>query len=338
MSRYFPQTIAQLIGEYAAQWMVQPWILQRAPPLTAYRDECNRMLHWHGELVGEDDNELGEGITDTGGKRTSEGWDSSDIKEEADIDDEEDDIRDDIGPDGDPYTFDADDYLWENPHAEDFVRGLEVDWNSLAANPADWALDLFEQLKTNRIFYPWHNMYRNTNPRVLAIWSRWEAINPKCVDWFWLCTNPLGIDKIRATWRDDSGDVDPSAILWNPAAQDFIEKEYKVDIANYNICYNQHPWPSAQREQEKIPIEKALYFGFGRNPNGWAIERMRNYEGVWTPRMLGYLCTNPNPEALAMMRDEPVRFPLRPVIWSNPNIFELVVPPGLVDIIISIWW
>ncbi len=85
-------------------------------------------------------------------------------------------------------------------------------------------------------------------------------------------------------------------------------------------------------------MKDALDYGFGRNPQPWAIERMRNYTGEWTPRMLGYLCTNPNPEALAMMRDDPARFPLAPVIWSNPAIFELVVPPGLVDIIISISW
>lgn len=340
--KYFPRVVAQLIGEYAMQWMVQPWILERAPPLTKHYNESNMILHWYGELNGEDDYLQGEGVTDNGGILLPDWNPNVDGK----VDDAESSNSDDDLPEGaDQYTYNSDQYLWENPRCEDFVRGLKIDWIAIAANPADWAVDLMEQLKMSISWYPWPNLSRNTNPRVRALWKQMPMGLKNPLDWGWLSANPNAMDLILEKWRDPmyTGEViNQCFILWNPAAEKFLTEEYKVNIyTNANICYNPDPWPAARKAQEAISIKDALYFGFGRNPQPWAIERMRNYTkdgGVWTPRMLGYLYTNPSMEALAMMRDDPARFPLAPVIWSNANIFELVVLPGLVDIIISIPW
>ena len=336
MARYFPKDIAQLIGEYAMQWMVQPWILERAPPLTKYRYSFDGILHWHGELKDEQNDFIGKGITDAGGFLIETPWNAEDDNAISDV--ESDDEHD---PLADPYDRNSDHYLWENPRAEDFVRGLEVDWIAIAANPADWAVDLMEQLKISTSFYPWPNLSRNTNPRIRALWKQMPAGLKNPLDWGWLSANPNAMDLIWEKWRDPmyaGGVIDQCFILWNPAAEKLLTEEYKIGFNNCNICYNPDPWPALRKAQEAYSMHDALDFGFGRNPQPWAIEQMRNYTGVWTPRMQGYLYTNPSLEALAMIRDDPEKFPLAPVIWSNANIFELVVPPGLVNIIISIPW
>lgn len=315
------------------EWTVSPWVLERAPPLTKWRDG-HKILHWHGELIGERNDETGEGITDAGGILIDTAWDSDVDGKFDDSEDDEDGARMDDSID--PYDNNADHYLWENPMAEDFVRGLKIDWNALAANPADWALDLMEQYKIYPGHqYPWNNLCRNTNPRARALW---EKAQPRDLDWGWLSSNPNAIDKIWATWRDPmypGGLIDQCFILWNPAAEKLVTEEYKADITRADICYNSDPWPAMRKIQESFDMKYALFHGFGRNTQSWAIARMREYT-EWTPRARGYLYTNPSPEVLEMIRDNPDRFPLAPVIWSNPGIFELTIPVGLVSIITSI--
>ncbi len=323
MAQWMPRDVALIIGGYAMEWTVLPWVEERAPKISKTRDESNMILHWHGELVEESNRITGTGITDLNGMRTMMI------------------MHDDYAPvvpaegDADPYDETADHYVWENPLCQDFVRGLTVDWIALAANPADWALDLMEQLKTSVPWYPWKNLCRNTNPRVRALWERGKESD---LDWIWLATNPNAIDKLRTKCNEVFG-YDAFIrwfILWNTGAENFIKIELKMDITkDANICYNSDPWPAARDAQDAIDIKTALQCGYGRNIQPHAIRRMQEFT-EWTPRMRGYLYTNPSPLALAMIRDNPERFPLTPVIWSNPGIFELTIPKGLVEILLSL--
>ena len=333
MPKYIPKDVAHIIGQYLMEWSVLPWVLERAPPLIAQRHDSEMILHWHGELVGESNSECGQGITPTGSVLIDEPWDP-DVDEKFDM--LENNIQND-DPDADPFQHTPDTYIWENPRAETFLRGLLIDWDGLAANPADWALDLLETYKIGNLeLYPWNNLCRNTNPRARALWERGHESD---LDWGWLSANPNAIDKIIAKWRDPAftGElIDQNFLLWNPAAQHFIENECRVDIKqNAHVCFNPDPWPEAKAAQDALPIKTALHFGYGRNPNEYAIARMREFN-EWTPRVRGYLYTNSSPSVLAMIRDNPEKFPLAPIIWSNPGIFELAIPIGLVDLLTSI--
>jgi hypothetical protein len=336
MARRIPKDVATIIGGYVMEWTVLPWVLERAPPLIKPKYPYHMILHWHGNLIGEPDNLFGSGVTANGGILVSS-WDPEVNDKYKYVPKEDDDVPELYDPDADPYDNEPDYYIWENPRSQDFVRGWTIDWVAIAANPADWALDLLEQLKfTVEGGYPWYNLCRNTNPRARALWAKAHSSQ---LDWGWLSANPNAIEFLTNTFKyrdpDSSCHISSNFILWNPAAEKFIETEYKVDISNSNICYNSDPWPAAKGVQDKISIKHALNFGYGRNIQSHAISRMREFT-EWTPRMRGYLYTNPSQEVLAMIRDNPERFPLAPVIWSNPNIFELTIPPGLIDVITSI--
>jgi len=306
----FPKVIAQLIADYAAIYTVLPWVLERAPKLVAKRHGSS-VRYSRDEAEGGDDDE-------------------KDLDEQIEY----------YGPYGEPSIYTPDHYLWKNPMAEDFVVGLKVDWLALATNPADWALDLLEKFKIVDSTFPWTEIYQNTNPRVKWLWAKWEELNPEDVCWCDVSANPLGIEKLWTAYR--SGTFQPhrysSFIHMNPAAEGFMKATGIALISTY-VCANQYPWPAALAAQNSVPILEALRSDYGRNPHSDAIARIRDHiasGGEWTFQSRDDFYTNPNPAALDIIRDNPDVFPLQPIIWSNPNIFQPTVPPGLVDTLVSI--
>jgi hypothetical protein len=141
-------------------------------------------------------------------------------------------------------------YIWTNPGAEKLVQGAKVYWDFLAANPADWALDLLEKEGH------FECLFDNTNPRAAKhftlthfnVYSLCENHSEWAVEilkqhkdriiWSLVSANPFAMDLLLEN---------PDKIDWPMLSQNSSSKAIELLKANPDkidwceLCSNDNP-------------------------------------------------------------------------------------------------
>lgn len=335
-----PRVIVNLIAEYVARCQIKPWILERAPRL---RGKCRpsgvMRCRWEHMLESESGDACGDRYY------------SSDYDEDI-PEDEYYNFR----PNGNPFDIIVDGnrissvdynkciccsfsdpwlvsnvYLCANPRGEEYMRGRWIYWNGIGMNPADWAIDELEKISPE--YWQESSMCKNTNPRIIPMLKKLSIDE---LDLHWLTQNPIMVPWLRENPKLISSVGD---LLKNPAAESLLREMFGESVFfNAHIWSNPAPWAVAEIKKHTFLGPNTLGFMISENQDPWVIDHVTSITEpqYWTDQEREALYRNPNPRALNFVRDHPELFKLSPMIWSNPEIFDLVPDPNIVAALESI--
>lgn len=344
----FPKSLAILIAEYIAPGQLKDWVRERAPRL---RGKClpTKGMRYDIKLVNDSANSDQHII------------DIYDINYDSSTDDHEPDEYVNY-PNNSPYiTVDGNQmlaaeygdciccsfsdpsnisnvYLCANPRAETYMQGRWIFLNGISINPADWALDFLEKCLSSQ--YCIKLMCSNTNPRIIPLLKK--------VPFDKLDRSEITANPIMISWLRENQELidDICNLIRNPAAESLVREIVNLDtFNNANIWSNPAPWAIEEMKKHTLPgrvlpdgTKIPLDFLISENSNDWVVDYVTSITDpeLWTDREREGLYRNPNPRALKFVHDHPELFKLTPMIWSNPEIFELVPDPKIVAALESI--
>ncbi len=213
-------------------------------------------------------------------------------------------------------------YFCRNPMAMDVIDESNISWRELCENPADWAVNLL--MANLHMIEDWYFVAGNSNKRAFRMVEAMEFddefLRRNEIDEM-LSANPNAIGFLRA----QPTIVDHTYLMWNPAAEDLIA-EMKIPIFHGALAVNPADWA----------VDILLQPGVIED-----IDNKYSLSGNTNPRIVAYLLEHSdlidwdsfsgNPAAIEHLRANPRM--VTENIYSNPRIFELTIPDGLVELV-----
>jgi hypothetical protein len=209
--------------------------------------------------------------------------------------------------------------LSANPNAKDELEGKTLDSRMLSRNNADWALDILEADKS--LIY-WHEFSMNTNPRAIEIIKQ----NMDKVSMAILSFNPAAIDLLESMPER----IARCSIIYNssPRTPELLAKLKIPMPKGCQLCSVSAQWAIDAIVRDGLRDDTEFYLGSNTHPTAikWIEDIAMN-----EPSKIRWDLLSANQCALHILQKNPEKIHIE--IFSNPAIFEPIVPAGLIEVL-----